>query len=109
MIFLSEKTRHVWDSRKNNILCTFQDGKYETEDDYTIKRLLDLGYMTENGSEIVINDANEVVIEDAPETDAIDVNNMSIRKLRDYCKKRGYKGYHNLDVESLRAFVKERE
>lgn len=34
----------VWDATKNKILCKFENGEYETEDEYIIEKLIEYNY-----------------------------------------------------------------
>lgn len=101
----------VWDKEKNKALCSFEKGKFETEDMRIIKILLSLGYKTENGDEIVIENAEETDItdSDAIEDDSKHFERLSIRQLKEYCKKRKYTGYANLNKLDLLKFIKARE
>ena len=90
MIFLSEGTRYVWDSQRNSTLCEFKNGQCETENDYVIKRLIALGYETENGSEIVITDAKEEDVDEELET------------LKELAKEQGIERYWLKSAETLK-------
>ena len=106
MVFLQEdKARHVW---KDKVIATFENGQFETEDDEVIKHLLKLGYKTENGDEIVIYDAEEIE-EEKEEKEELHLEKMSIRQLREFCKKEKYEGYSNLSKVKLLEFIKERK
>lgn len=90
MIFLSEGTRYVWDGQKNKMLCEFKRGQFETEDKYIIQRLIELGYQTENGLEVVIDDAPEEIIDEELET------------LRQMAKEEGVERYWLKNAETLK-------
>lgn len=60
MKFISPEThpnQMVWDKRKNISVCEFKDCELETEDEYVIKNLVELGYSYEG--ELPVNGENK--------------------------------------------------
>jgi len=103
----------VWDKERNKPLCKFINGEFETDDMRTIEVLASLNYESDGNS----NDLRDDEVTDQKFADAradgeeisIDFENMTIVKLRDYCKDHDFEGYTNLNKQELIAFIIETE
>jgi len=89
---------HVWDSKKNKMLCNFINGEYETDNDYINDRLIELGYETINGKMVM---AEYEVSEDEETVENDNYENMEITELRQLAKSNGIKNWHNKKVENI--------
>ena len=91
MIFFGKG--HVWDKQNSCMLCSFKNGKYETEDSREIKILQEIGFKSEYGDEIIV--------------EAVDIDELD--ELKAQAKELGLKGYGNIkDPDKLREFIAER-
>ena len=99
MIFCQTGKKVLWDANKNRLLCKFENGEFETEDPYTINRLMEMGtaYIKE---EIDVGVEKEI---------GVDFEDMNIKELRKYAKEKEYKGWSNYDKATLLKFLKEKE
>lgn len=84
----------VWNSEKGCMLCDFVNGVCETNDKYTIDKLIKLGY--ENGEKTF----------NLPESmyKVLDIDKMEYNELKKYCGELGYKG--SMKKEELIKFAK---
>lgn len=80
----------VWDAEKNEVLCTFVQGEFETEDEEIADKLLELGYNTEDSK---------------TEVDT----NIEEKELRAKAKSLGVKHYHVKGIDTLIAEIAELE
>ena len=97
-------TGMVWNPGKDRPLCRFKNGELDTENNDIIAKLLELGYKTENGSEIVIFDAPEETIEDVhikcgPHESFS--NNYEDDELRQLAKANKIASWHNKRIEKI--------
>lgn len=79
----------VWDSKKNKLLCKFEDGIFTTEDERIIDILKSLNY--EN------NIKTKIVVEEK-----INYSEMTNKELKLILEK---KGYENLDRKNKKQLI----
>jgi hypothetical protein len=79
----------VWDAEQGKELCTFVDGEFETEDEYTVKKLIELGYKGEGQTP--------------------NPNVMTDDEIREKAKELGIKSWHIKSIETLEKEIAEKE
>ena len=77
----------VWDNKKQKELCRFEDGKFETDDSYIIKELIELNY------EHDVEGANR------------DYSELGVRELLKIAKAKGIEGYSRKNKEELLKMI----
>ncbi|MGF9714988.1 hypothetical protein [Paenibacillus naphthalenovorans] len=85
---INNKMEIIWDKDKNCELCTFIDGVYETEDEYIIEKLCELGYEYENTES---------------------QNTHDEKSIRLKAKELGIKSWHVKNIDTLIAEINEKE
>jgi len=86
MIIFKSKVKglHVWNPKKNRMLCQFQDGLYETEDEYEIGLLDNVPSVERvDGKAPKAKKAETAPLPDIP------VEDMSVPQLKKFAKVKG--------------------
>lgn len=80
-------TGMVWDKERNKLLCKFENGEFQTQDERVKNILISLGYENDDDDEIVVVDENDEVIDE--------------EEVRQRAKEAGIKSWHVKGIDKL--------
>lgn len=94
----------VWDALKNRKLIDFGKAQnVNVYDEYVIEKLLELGYKP--AMEFIDVEFEEVT-SNKKEDKIKNIDDKSIKELKQHCKKKNYENYTNLNKSKLIKFIR---